>query len=94
MITRVFAHMKKGEPAMKYGKMMLELAKKAEKEDKDKWASFDMPFVYEAMAKAYAVAGKKDDCANYKKMAQDLTDKLEDKQDQEICQGEIDKISC
>ncbi|MHA2426329.1 MAG: hypothetical protein ACXAEF_16185 [Candidatus Thorarchaeota archaeon] len=36
MIARVFAHMKKGEPALKYGKMMLNLAKKAEKEDKEK----------------------------------------------------------
>ncbi|MHA2426328.1 MAG: hypothetical protein ACXAEF_16180 [Candidatus Thorarchaeota archaeon] len=46
------------------------------------------------MAKAYAADGKRDECAKYKKMAQELTDKLEDKQDQEICQGEINKISC
>jgi hypothetical protein len=94
MIARVFAHMTKGEAAVKYAKMMLELAEKAEVEDKDNWASFDMPFVYEALVKSYAAAGKKDECAKYKKMSQELIDKLEDKQDKEICQGELDKVSC
>ena len=94
MISRVYAHWNRGEPAVHYGEMMLELAQKAEKEDKEKWADFDMPFVYESLAKAYAADGKKDECTKYQKMSQELIDKLEDKQDKEICQGELDKLNC
>ncbi len=94
MICRVYAHMGKGDSAIAYGNLMLELAKKAATEDKDNWADFDMPFVYEALAKAYAADGNKKECAEYKKMSQALIDKLEDKQDREICQGELDKVSC
>jgi hypothetical protein len=94
MISRVFSHMKKGEPAVKYANLMLDLAKKAEKADKENWKDFDMPFVYEAIAKAHAAAGNKDECSKYAKMSQDLIDKLTDKQDKEICQGELDKLNC
>jgi hypothetical protein len=86
--------MKKGEPAVHHAKKMLELAKKAEKEDSDNWKDFDMPFVYEAIAKAHVAAGNKDECQKYVKMSQELIDKLKDKQDKEICQGELDKVSC
>jgi hypothetical protein len=94
MISRVFSHMKNGDQAVNYANQMLDLAKKAEKDDADNWASFDMPFVYEAIAKAHAAAGNKDECKKYTQMSQELIDKLEDKQDKEICQGELDKVKC
>ncbi|MHA2379283.1 MAG: hypothetical protein ACXADS_08395 [Candidatus Thorarchaeota archaeon] len=94
MISRVFAHMKKGDPAVHHANKMLELAKKAEKEDPDNWKDFDMPFVYEAIAKAHAAAGDKNECEKYRNKSHDLIDKLTDEQDKQICQGELDKISC
>ncbi len=94
MISRVFSHMKSGDQAVSYANAMFDLAKKAEKEDTDNWADFDMPFVYEAIAKAHAAAGNKAECKKYTKMSQELIDKLKDKQDKEICQGELDKVKC
>ncbi|MFW9907570.1 MAG: hypothetical protein ACFFEF_03270 [Candidatus Thorarchaeota archaeon] len=94
MIARVYAHMGHGDSAMHYAKIMLGLAKKAEKEDAANWKSFDMPFVYEAMAKSYAAARKKDECKKFRKMSQDLINNLTDKQDKEICQAELDKLKC
>jgi len=94
MISRVFSHMKKGEPAVRHANRMLDLAKKAEKEDSENWKDFDMPFVYEALAKAHAAAGNKEECKKYIKKSQDLVDKLPDEQDRQICQGELDKVSC
>jgi hypothetical protein len=73
---------------------MHSLAKRAEKEDADNWANFDMPFVYEAIAKAHAAAGNKDECRKYIQMSKELIYKLEDKQDKAICQGELDKVKC
>jgi hypothetical protein len=94
MISRVFSHMKNGEQAIKYANLMHELAQKAEKEDAENWASFDMPFVYEAIAKAHAAAGNRNECKKFTKMSQELIDGLDDKQDREICQGELDKVKC
>ncbi|MFW9800152.1 MAG: hypothetical protein ACFFD9_06940 [Candidatus Thorarchaeota archaeon] len=94
MISRVLAHMKKGESALQYANDMLKLAKKAETEDSKNWKNFDMPFVYEALAKAHAADGNENDCLKYKRMSQDLIDKLTNEQDKRICQGELDKISC
>ncbi|UCH05291.1 MAG: hypothetical protein JSW05_03780 [Candidatus Thorarchaeota archaeon] len=94
MISRVFSHMMKGDSAVHYANEMLELAEKAEREDSSNWRNFDMPFVYESLAKAHAAAGNKDECKKYIKKAQDLIDKLTDEQDKQICQGELDKVSC
>ncbi|MHA2602096.1 MAG: hypothetical protein AM324_008220 [Candidatus Thorarchaeota archaeon SMTZ1-83] len=94
MISRVFSHMKKGDSAVHYANEMLELAEKAEKEDPGNWKDFDMPFVYEAVAKAHAAAGNKDECKKYIKMSQDLIDRLTDEQDKQICQGELDRVPC
>jgi len=94
MISRVYSHWNRGERALEYAYLMLNLAKKAEKSDDENWASFDMPFVYEALAKAHAAAGNRDECDKYVKMSQELIDALADKQDKDICQGELDKVKC
>lgn len=93
MIVRVYAQANKPEPALYYAERCLELAKKAEKEDPG-FKDWDMPFVYEALARAHAVSGNKDECKKFRDLAQKLTDKLGTAEDKKICQGEIDKISC
>ena len=67
--------------------------KKAEKEDPG-FKDWDMPFVFEALARAHAVNGNKEECKKFKDKAQKLTDKLESEDDKKMCQGEIDKIQC
>ena len=93
MITRVYAKMKRAEPALYHGKNMLKLASKAKKEDPN-WKDWDMPFVYEAMARAHAVAGNKEDCAKFIERAQKAINKIQDNQDKQICQGELDQVRC
>lgn len=93
MLARVYAHMKRGEPALFHANRGLVLAKEAEKKD-DQWKDWDMPFIYEALARAHAAAGNKAECKKYKDLAQKATDAVEGKEDKEICQGELDKFSC
>ena len=93
MITRVYAKMKRAEPALYHGNMMLKLANKAKKEDKN-WKDWDMPFVYEALARAYAVSGDKEKCTKYIESAQKAIAKIADEQDKRICQGELDQVKC
>ncbi len=93
MLARVYAHMKKSEPALAHASRGLELAKEAEKTD-DKWKDWDLPFIYEALARAHAIAGNKSECKKYKGLAQKTTDVVEGEEDKKICQGELDKVTC
>lgn len=92
MIARVYAHMKRGEPALFHANRGFALTKEAEKEEA--WKDWDMPFIYEALARAHAVAGNKDECKKYKDLAQKSTDAVEGEEDKKICQGELDNVSC
>ncbi len=93
MLSRVYAHMKRAEPALFHGNRGLELAKEAEKTD-DKWKDWDLPFIYEALARAHAIAGNKSECKKYKDLAQKATDAVKGEEDKKICQGELDKVTC
>ena len=93
MISRVCSAMKRGEPALYHANRGLEIAKDAEKTDKN-FKDWDMPFVYEALARAHAATGNKSECKTYKDKAQKLIDKVSDPEDKKICQGELDKVQC
>ena len=93
MLARVYARMKRAEPALFHANRGFELAKEAEKTD-DKWKDWDMPFIYEALARAHAVAGNKKECKKFVEMAQKATDAVKGEEDKKICQGELDKVSC
>ncbi len=92
MLARIYAHMKRGEPALFHANRGLELSKEAE--TKKEWKDWDMPFIYEALARAHVAAGNKNDCQVYKDLAQKATDTIEGEEDKKICQGELDKFSC
>ncbi len=93
MIARVYALMKRAEPALFHANRGFELAKEAENTD-EKWKDWDMPFIYEALARAHSVAGNKSECKRYKDLAQKATDVVEGEEDKKICQGELDKVTC
>ena len=93
MLARVYAHMKRAEPALFHANRGLELAKEAEKTD-DNWKDWDMPFIYEALARAHSVAGNKEECSKFKTLAQEATDAVAGEEDKKICQGELDKVHC
>ncbi|OLS20049.1 MAG: hypothetical protein ThorAB25_28840, partial [Candidatus Thorarchaeota archaeon AB_25] len=71
----------------------LELAKEAEKTDEN-WKDWDLPFIYEALARAHAVAGNKSECKKYVETAQKAIDGIAEKGDRDVCQGELDKVKC
>jgi hypothetical protein len=93
MLAKIYAHMKRSEPALFHANRGLELAKEAEKTDEN-WKDWDLPFVYEALARAHAVAGNKSECKKYKILAQKAADEVKNEEDKKICQGELDKFLC
>ena len=93
MLARIYAQLKRAEPALFHANRGFELAKEAEKTDEN-WKDWDMPFIYEALARAHSVSGNKSECKKYKDLAQKATDTVEGEEDKKICQGELDKVSC
>ena len=75
MLARVYAHMKRGEPALFHANRGLKLAQEAEKTDEN-WKDWDLPFIYEALARAHVVAGNRDECKKFKDLAQKATDSI------------------
>lgn len=93
MLARIYAHMKRSEPALFHANRGYELAKEAEKTDEN-WKDWDMPFIYEALAKAHAAAGNKSECKKWVETAQKAIDAIKGEEDRKICQGELDKAKC
>jgi hypothetical protein len=93
MLARVYAHMKRAEPALYHANRGFELAHEAEVKD-SQWKDWDMPFIYEALARAHAVAENTDECKKYKALGKEAADAVKGGEDRKICLGELDKFSC
>ncbi len=93
MISRVYFSMDRAEPTLFHAERCLELTEEAKKTD-DAFQDWDLPFAYEVVARAHAIAGNKDECYTYRELAQKEIDALESDEDKKITQGELDKLQC
>jgi hypothetical protein len=76
-ISRVYATLGRPEPALYHAKRCLELCEGAELED------FDLPYAYEALARAHAIAGNWKERDRYEKLARDAGERIADADDRE-----------
>jgi len=77
MISHVYALLGRGEPALYHAQRALAVITKYNIGD------WDAAFVYEAMARAYAVLGNKVDFEKYYQMAKDAGEKIKEKEDRD-----------
>jgi hypothetical protein len=85
-VSRVYAVLKRPAPSLYHAQRCLDLT------EKNDIGGFDRAFAYEAMARAYAIAGKDEDTAKYMKLAQEAAEKIEKKEDREYVEGELKTI--
>jgi tetratricopeptide (TPR) repeat protein len=78
-ISRVYAMLGRTEPALHHAEQCLERCL-ANPDDMEDW---DLPYAYEALARAHAVAGDRDEAAHYLALARQLAEKVEDAEDRE-----------
>ena len=76
-ISRVYAVLGRPEPAVYHARRCLELSEGAELED------WDLPYAYEALARAHAAAGQADEAERYKALAREQGAKIADADDRE-----------
>ena len=76
-LSRVFAVLGRGEPAVFHGERCLEWCGRGDVED------WDVAFAHEALARAHKVAGNAEAAEQHKQLARELGDALADAEDRE-----------
>ena len=83
-VSRVYAVLARPEPALHHALRCLELAEAAnELED------FDLPYAYEAVARAYSVAGDAAEATRYARLARDAGERIADEDDRDHFRSDL-----
>ncbi len=85
LISRVYAILNMGAPALLHGEESLKLCQE------NNIGDFDLAFGYEAVARAYSVMDRRE-CDIYKDKALDAANKIEKKKNREYTLSEINSI--
>jgi hypothetical protein len=86
-ISRVYALVNRAEPCLYHAKRCLQITQDNDLKD------FDLGFAYEAMARAYAIAGDKEETAKYLSMAETAAEQIAKDGDREYFMSELKSIS-
>jgi hypothetical protein len=86
-ISRVYSVLGRSEPALFHAEKCLKIC------EENGIADFDIAFAYEAMARAYALAGDEANLGKYLAMAKKAADNIEDKGNKDYFLGELKSIN-
>jgi hypothetical protein len=87
-ISRVYSVLDRAEPALHHARRCLAICEENDIGD------FDIAFAHEAMARAYAVAGKASECSKHIQLAREKGELIEDEGNKKYFFSEIETISC
>ncbi len=85
--SRVYAILGRTEPAFWHARRCLELVQSA-----DEAEDWDLPFAYEALARAHAVAGQTDEATRYLELARHTGEAIRDQEDRELLAADLATI--
>jgi hypothetical protein len=80
MCSRVYAVLGRPEPALYHAERCLQIVESSPRDMDD----FDLPFAYEALARANAVARNSDDVLRYEQEAREAAERITDAEDKEL----------
>ncbi|MGD8823234.1 MAG: hypothetical protein PVG63_09050 [Anaerolineales bacterium] len=86
MLSRVYTVLGQVEPALRHAQRCLELTET----NVDDMEVFDKGYAFEAMARSYALAGKKDQAKEYLDKAKAVADEIEDEEDKNLFVGDLE----
>ena len=78
-VSRVYSVLGLGEPALRHAQRCLELCE----QKPDNVEDWDLPFAYEALARAHAVAGDDEEARRYERLARESGESIADPEDRE-----------
>jgi hypothetical protein len=88
-VSRVYSVLGRGEPALHHARRCLEICE-AQPENMEDW---DLPFAYEALARANRVAGHGDEARRYEEKAREAGEALADPEDREHLEEALNELS-
>lgn len=86
-ISRVYAVLNHPNPAIYHARRCLEICKENQIGD------YDVAWAYEALARAYNVAGKKTEAKKYLDLGKEAGEKIAKKEDKDLFKSELEGIS-
>jgi hypothetical protein len=84
-VSRVYATLGRAEPSLYHARRCLAYCEI----DPDALEEWDLPYAYEALARAHAVAGDADEAARYAARARELGAQIEDAEDREQLEADL-----
>ena len=87
--SRVYAILGRTEPALHHARRCLEIVEASPAEMEE----FDLPSAYEALARAYSVAGNLDESRRYVELGREATAKIADKEDRKHMEDDFATIA-
>jgi hypothetical protein len=84
-VSRVYATLGRAEPALYHARRCLAYCKS----DPDALEDWDLPYAYEALARAHAVAGEVDEATRAAGRARELGAQIEDAEDREHLESDL-----
>jgi hypothetical protein len=88
MCSRVYAVLGRAEPALHHAERCLEICEASP----ENMEPFDLPFAYEALARAHAVAGNEEDSASYRRQARAAAETIADAEERDLLLADVDAI--
>jgi tetratricopeptide (TPR) repeat protein len=85
LCSRVYSVLGRSEAAVHHAERCLEIAEA----NLDKMDEFDLPFAYEALARANAVAGNSDEASRYEQQARETAEQIADPEDKELIVADL-----
>jgi hypothetical protein len=86
--SRVYAVLGRAEPAVHHARRCFELCE----QHPDEIEEFDLPFAYEALARAYAVARDAGAAERYAERGRELAQLIEDAEDRELLLRDLETV--
>jgi tetratricopeptide (TPR) repeat protein len=86
--ARVYAVLGRAEPALHHARRCLELCESV----RDDLDPFDLPFAYEALARAHAVAGELEEARRWAERARAAGEAIEDEDDRALLESDLATI--
>ena len=87
-LSRVYATLGRPEPALHHARRCLDLCLAHAREIED----WDLPFAYEALARAHAVAGDGDEAARYVALARQAGERIEEADDRQLLLHDLESV--
>jgi hypothetical protein len=85
-ISRVYTVLNRAEPALFHAKRNLEICLS------NKIGDFDLAFAYEALARAYQIAGDEENVRQYKKLAFEASEEIAKEEDKKVVLNDLASI--